>query len=173
MAPEIIKRENYNEKVDIWAIGVLAFKLLTGNIPFNGKSNIEIKNQILKAKINWKHPEIKKVDAKAIDFIKKAMTYNQIERSSAMQLLSHPWIVKYNLQNQVQVDDESMFKILKNLINFSKATKFQKTVTSILMGLKAEKTDLKELKHAFYQIDKNQDGTLSRNELTQIGEHIE
>ena len=62
MAPEIIKRENYNEKVDIWAIGVLAFKLLTGNIPFNGKNNIEIKNQILKAKINWKHPEIKKVE---------------------------------------------------------------------------------------------------------------
>ena len=47
MAPEVIKRQNYNEKVDIWAIGVLTFVLLTGEIPFIGSSNEEIKKMIL------------------------------------------------------------------------------------------------------------------------------
>ena len=74
MAPEIINHQNYNEKVDIWAIGVITFVLLTGNIPFPGKTNLEIKKMILKGKINFKHPALKNADSKAIDFMKKAMT---------------------------------------------------------------------------------------------------
>jgi serine/threonine protein kinase len=29
IAPEIIKNESYNEKVDVWALGVIIFELLT------------------------------------------------------------------------------------------------------------------------------------------------
>ena len=38
MAPEIILKQNYNEKVDIWAIGVIAYMLLTGRNPFPGQT---------------------------------------------------------------------------------------------------------------------------------------
>jgi serine/threonine protein kinase len=27
MAPELIKKENYNEKVDVWSVGVIAVEL--------------------------------------------------------------------------------------------------------------------------------------------------
>ena len=36
MAPEIISAEVYNEKVDIWSVGVITFMLLTGKNPFPG-----------------------------------------------------------------------------------------------------------------------------------------
>lgn len=37
MAPEVLKRESYfPQKVDAWAVGVVAFKLLTGTAPFRG-----------------------------------------------------------------------------------------------------------------------------------------
>ena len=36
MAPEIIMGQNYNEKVDIWAIGVITYMLLSGRNPFPG-----------------------------------------------------------------------------------------------------------------------------------------
>ena len=29
MAPELIRKEEYDEKVDIWAIGILLYELLT------------------------------------------------------------------------------------------------------------------------------------------------
>ena len=37
MAPEIIKRKtNYNEKIDIWALGLITYELLTGgDFPFS------------------------------------------------------------------------------------------------------------------------------------------
>ena len=36
MAPELLKREPYDKKVDIWAIGVIAYKLLFDKVPFDG-----------------------------------------------------------------------------------------------------------------------------------------
>ena len=38
MAPEIILKEKYNDKVDIWSIGVITYMLLTGRNPFPGVS---------------------------------------------------------------------------------------------------------------------------------------
>lgn len=34
MAPEVLDLQNYNEKSDMWAIGVILFILLTGTTPF-------------------------------------------------------------------------------------------------------------------------------------------
>lgn len=36
MAPEIWESKLYNEKVDIWSIGVVMYYLLTGAHPFEG-----------------------------------------------------------------------------------------------------------------------------------------
>jgi serine/threonine protein kinase len=38
MAPEIISEENYSKPVDIWAVGVITYLLLTGRPPFKGKT---------------------------------------------------------------------------------------------------------------------------------------
>lgn len=49
MAPEVLKKESYYpQKVDSWAVGVVAFKLLTGVTPFRGnivliKANMQTK----------------------------------------------------------------------------------------------------------------------------------
>jgi serine/threonine protein kinase len=37
MAPEIIEAKVYNEKVDIWSIGIITYMLLTGRNPFPSK----------------------------------------------------------------------------------------------------------------------------------------
>lgn len=46
MAPELLKK-NYDEKVDVWAIGCIMYILLSGYYPFFGESLEEIFRKIL------------------------------------------------------------------------------------------------------------------------------
>ena len=38
LAPELIQQDAYNESVDVWAIGIIAFEMLTGEMPFRIRS---------------------------------------------------------------------------------------------------------------------------------------
>ena len=34
MAPELVNRQPYNEKVDVWSLGIITYQLLVGKTPF-------------------------------------------------------------------------------------------------------------------------------------------
>ena len=50
IAPEVIK-EVYDEKCDIWSLGVIFYVLLCGYPPFNGDTDVEIIQNVFK-KVN-------------------------------------------------------------------------------------------------------------------------
>ncbi|KAG1441739.1 hypothetical protein G6F56_011352 [Rhizopus delemar] len=49
MAPEIFKKTGHGKPVDMWAIGVIVYFLLSGYTPFEGANNIEEMNAIMNA----------------------------------------------------------------------------------------------------------------------------
>jgi len=57
-APELVKAQptKYNEKVDIWSIGIITFMLVSGMIPFTAKSPTSLKQLILKKEPNYELP---------------------------------------------------------------------------------------------------------------------
>jgi aurora kinase len=36
-SPELLTKQEYDEKVDLWAVGVLTYELVVGKSPFNLK----------------------------------------------------------------------------------------------------------------------------------------
>lgn len=34
VSPELLKGQQYDEKIDVWAVGILTYELLIGDIPF-------------------------------------------------------------------------------------------------------------------------------------------
>ena len=42
MAPELCKEQPYDNKVDVWSTGVIAYALLSGVAPFPGERHQEI-----------------------------------------------------------------------------------------------------------------------------------
>ena len=109
LAPEIIKEQGHDERVDVWCIGVLLFELLTANVPFQGNDLETLKNNILKLKIAW--PRDINLDAK--NLIMKILKLDPNARITLSEMLSHPFITKYfpnAPQSLIKPDNETKFK---------------------------------------------------------------
>ena len=53
IAPEILQRKAYNEAVDLWAIGVVTYILLSGRMPFDDDNRTRLYRKILRAKYSY------------------------------------------------------------------------------------------------------------------------
>jgi len=56
MAPEVIRKAPHNDRVDIWAIGVLGFELVHGRSPFIDRDQQSIERNILRGGFNYEAP---------------------------------------------------------------------------------------------------------------------
>ena len=104
MAPEVLKKEKYTCKVDIWAVGVITFMILTGRAPFKGQDNKEILNDILTKNLDFSGSLFKNRSANCKDFLRKAMAIDPNQRKAADDLLAHPWIIEN--QDEREFDDD-------------------------------------------------------------------
>ena len=109
LAPEIIKEEGHDEKVDIWCIGVLLFELTTGNVPFQGNDIDTLKDNILHLRIAW--PKDINIDAK--NLIKKILKLDPASRISLEEMLQHPFFTKHfpnAVNNLIKPGDQGEYK---------------------------------------------------------------
>lgn len=110
MAPEVFNQVVYDEKCDIWSIGVIMYAMLTGKPPFFGASDEEVIERVKIGKFPkdrkklllnfiWIVLEEKGISKEAQDLIEKMLTFNPEYRVSAREAISHPWIQKKGVKN--------------------------------------------------------------------------
>lgn len=88
VAPEMLRDEEYNSKIDIFSTGVILYILLHGEHPFEAGDM----NKILKKNLECKYRVNKKISSQVTEFLNIAMEPFPEQRPSALQLLEHPWI---------------------------------------------------------------------------------
>ena len=90
-APEILRGEKHDEKVDIWAVGVIAYMLFSGGEwPFYDEENEdEFKRQILEDEPSWEHFE--ELPPLAVKLLKTLLNKDPSKRPSAAQIAGNPF----------------------------------------------------------------------------------
>ncbi|XP_066151557.1 aurora kinase C-like [Euwallacea fornicatus] len=91
LPPEMITGKAHDEKVDLWALGVLCYEFLTGKPPFEAKEYSETYKKISKAIFTFQ-PHISEG---ARDLIKKLLVVQPEYRLSLEGVLSHPWVLQH------------------------------------------------------------------------------
>ncbi|KAL3312835.1 hypothetical protein Ciccas_008568 [Cichlidogyrus casuarinus] len=75
-APEIAEFGSVGFYTDMWAVGVLAYVLLSGISPFAGDSDFETFENVKRATYSFNHPQFSGISDKAKDFISKLLKRN-------------------------------------------------------------------------------------------------
>ena len=90
VAPEVIARR-YDHLCDMFSVGVTAYFMLTGMLPFDGPTDEETFDLISNGRFEFPSSAVfLSNDAK--DFIRKLLRIDPSKRMSASNALNHPWL---------------------------------------------------------------------------------
>jgi len=92
LAPEIIKSEEYGREIDIWAMGVISYVLLSGSLPFFHEVLHKLYRQIVERDLSFPEKSWRAVSKGGQDFILRLLQVRAGDRLSAEQALNHPWL---------------------------------------------------------------------------------
>jgi len=94
-APEVYRRLPYGKPVDIWALGVITFILLSGRFPFAHLSGQEFLND---SEQEIKFPKRFAISPYAQNFILGCLQTDPSKRWTAEEAVEHPWFDQLNLE---------------------------------------------------------------------------
>jgi serine/threonine protein kinase len=168
MAPQILKEERYTYKCDIWSIGIIAYELLVGKVPweFTSQNNLEsFRQEILTRKVVI--PEQLQVSDRMKDFIFGCICIDETKRFDWEKIFTHPIFGQRYSQN---FSKEGSTKITFILTNFrmslhSKNLNLSKILSRL--GNKLNKNDFYNLVKMIYREITEEDVAIFFNYLAQ------
>jgi len=105
-APEVLRKEVYNESVDLWSLGAVCYGMLTGHGLFDGDDeemfNANISNSIIWSKRFLELPQ----DTQT--FLRTLLSTAPEARPSALQATRHPWLQRVAPEEAAQANSEAM-----------------------------------------------------------------
>jgi len=92
VAPEVLMARPYTEAVDIWAIGVVTFVLLTGCFPFYEDKGCYTALYQKIINVDYTFPDDVPLSKEAKDFVRKLLVKDPANRLTPNQCRQHIWL---------------------------------------------------------------------------------
>mmetsp|Transcript_12594 Transcript_12594/g.18833 ORF Transcript_12594/g.18833 Transcript_12594/m.18833 type:complete len:498 (+) Transcript_12594:73-1566(+) len=161
MSPQVLDGK-YDMKCDTWALGVLAFILLTSRPPFNGRSKRELDMNIRKGVVRYPS----RMSAEAKEFIHNLLQVNPAKRWSAAQAMKCKWFQVKETGPDDEKEAELEKETIEQMIQFQQSGKLKKLVLMIRAFNDTSKA-VQKLKSTFDRIDTGSTGNITQEELAQ------
>ena len=171
MSPQVLQGV-YTSQSDLWAVGVIAYMLLSSTKPFNGRNRRMMAEQIMNAQVSFESPAwFFHISANAKDFVQKLLLKDPEERLNAHDALSHPWITGREQLPDELPSQEVLDAIDDSLMNYQYTSQLKK-LALIVIAHRSSSKEILELRKVFDTFDTKKDGTLSAKEFRAALESI-
>ena len=144
-APEVFENF-YNEKCDLWSVGVIMCLMLTGGLP-GPEGELS---------------KVEGVNEGAVDLMKKLLKKDFKLRISAAEALKHPWLTLNQNENSSEIS-----QALLTLKEFTKDSIAQDSVREFIATQIISYNDTQYFIENFQKLDSNNDGKITKEELTE------
>jgi len=164
-APEVLKcihgrKCSYTLQCDMWSVGVSAFLLLAGEMPFSGDDAQQIRK--IRAGLFTLKPELRaSMSSEGLLFILSLLQVDPSKRLTAQSALEQAWVSQHRVRDGVDVS------VLQALEKFARASPFRRHCLQML-GWCLASEDLATLNESFMSLDAEQHGTLTLKGLTPV-----
>jgi calcium/calmodulin-dependent protein kinase I len=92
VSPEILMRKGYDQQSDMWSVGCIVYLLLSGNLPFMGRSQKELFRKIVAGKYEFDGEEWDEISDGAKDLVKQLLILDPAKRITATDAVRHEWL---------------------------------------------------------------------------------
>uniref|UniRef100_A0A8R1DT78 Protein kinase domain-containing protein n=1 Tax=Caenorhabditis japonica TaxID=281687 RepID=A0A8R1DT78_CAEJA len=143
IAPELLLRVPYTQKVDMWAVGVIAYILMSGIMPFDDDCRSRLYTHIITANYVY-YPQFWSGSELAKQFVDSLLETNSAERLSAPGALKHEWLTgerSTTSQNRPPTRPTSEY----NSMQRTKSTRSIRSVTRSDHGHRVDPREVDEL----------------------------
>lgn len=90
LPPEMLNGNGYDEKIDLWCLGVLTYEMILGKPPFDSQTQHETIRMIRSIELTF--PSTATSDLR--DLITKLLRRNPAERLPLKEVVQHVWVLK-------------------------------------------------------------------------------
>eukprot|EP00434_Breviolum_minutum_P032697 symbB.v1.2.028916.t1/scaffold3102.1/size63526/4 len=94
VAPEVLKKRYSGGSCDMWSLGVIVYVLLTGEMPFQGRTDVDVATNIMNGTYAWKSRH--RICKEGRDFVDRLLVLDCSKRFTAEEALRHPWLLAVN-----------------------------------------------------------------------------
>ncbi|XP_019435799.1 PREDICTED: calcium-dependent protein kinase 26-like isoform X2 [Lupinus angustifolius] len=159
VAPEVLLK-HYGPEADVWTAGVILYILLSGVPPFWAETQQGIFDAVLKGHIDFDSEPWPLISDSGKDLIRKMLCSRPSERSTAHEVLCHPWIC----ENGVAPDRALDPAVLSRLKHFSAMNKLKKMALRVIAESLSEE-EIAGLREMFQAMDTDNSGAITFDEL--------
>lgn len=94
-APEVLKKQTYDSKIDLWSLGVITYNLITGTLPFYDSDASKLVQKIVESEADYNKHIWNNYSSDSQNFVKNLLNKNSAERMTSSEALDHPWVRKF------------------------------------------------------------------------------
>lgn len=173
-APEVI-RENYDERCDVWSVGVVLYIMLCGRRPFEAldiggpltdAGKAAMITNILAGRYHFNHRPWQNVSRAGVNFVKTLLNQDYRTRVRSHEALENAWLmdpITRSSKSSPLLSAKS-FRAVSKLKQSQDQTHMQRTgMMAVVFGLNS-RTSI-DLRAVFQSFDTDLSGTISRKEF--------
>ncbi len=165
MAPEVIEKK-YNNKCDIWSIGIILYFIMTKKKPFTGFSLEEIFSSIKDDEIDLKSKYLRNYSGELKNLLVQLLKKKPEERIDAKEALNHQWFINNKTKEKlIELTSDEMNNLLDNIKNYYPDNLLQQTSLIYLVNTNPNCENVKKASSLYIKIDKDNNGIIDLNEF--------